>query len=174
MKDQLADASWPKFLHPYPLSEKYFLVAAKPTPQSLWGIYLVDVFDNMVLVKELPGYALLEPIPLRKTPRPPVIPEKVDPARKDATVYIADIYAGQGLQGIPRGTVKSLRVFTYHFAYRGMVTNPEHDRRQRPVGHQAGAGHGAGLRGRLGASSASRPTRPFRSSRWTPKARRCN
>jgi len=124
MKDQLAHASWPKFLHPYPLSEKHFLVAAKPTPQSLWGIYLVDVFDNMVLLKELPGYALLEPVPLRKTPRPPVVPEKVDLSRKDATVYISDIYAGKGLAGIPRGTVKSLRVFSYHFAYRGMVTNP--------------------------------------------------
>ncbi|MGO8745835.1 MAG: SUMF1/EgtB/PvdO family nonheme iron enzyme [Thermoguttaceae bacterium] len=124
MKDQLADASWPKFLHPYPLSEKYFLVAAKPTPRSLWGIYLADVFDNVVLVKELPGYALLEPVPLRKTPRPPLVPEKVDVARKDATVYISDIYAGKGLAGIPRGTVKSLRVFSYHFAYRGMVTNP--------------------------------------------------
>jgi formylglycine-generating enzyme required for sulfatase activity len=124
MKDQLADASWPKFLHPYPLSEKYFLVAAKPAPQSLWGIYLVDVFDNMVLVKELPGYALLEPIPLRKTPRPPIVPEKVDLSRKDATAYVADIYAGKGLKGIPRGSVKSLRVFTYHFAYRDMVTNP--------------------------------------------------
>ena len=124
MKDQLADASWPKFLHPYPLSEKYFLVSARPTPQSHWGIYLVDVFDNMVLLKESPGYALLEPIPLRRTPRPPVVPEKVDLARKDATVYISDIYTGKGLKGIPRGTVKSLRVFSYHFAYRGMVTNP--------------------------------------------------
>ena len=83
MKDQLADASWPKFLHPYPL-EREVLPRGRPSPRrkSLWGIYLVDVFDNMVLVKELPGYALLEPIPLRKTPRPPVIPEKVDLARK--------------------------------------------------------------------------------------------
>ncbi len=124
LKDQLADDSWPKFLHPFPLSDKYFLVAAKPTPQSLWGIYLVDVFDNMVLVKELPGYALLEPIPLRKTPRPPVVPEKVDLARWDGTVYVEDVYAGPGLKGIPRGTVKSLRVLTYHFAYQGMVGNP--------------------------------------------------
>ncbi|MFH1921990.1 MAG: SUMF1/EgtB/PvdO family nonheme iron enzyme [Planctomycetota bacterium] len=123
-KDQLVDASWPKFLHPYPLSEKHFLVASKPRPDSLWGIYLVDVFDNMLLVKEEPGYALLEPIPLRKTPRPPVIPQNVDPARKDAVVYLGDVYTGRGLKGIPRGTVKSLRVFTYHFAYQGMVGNP--------------------------------------------------
>ena len=120
IKDGLTLGSWPKFLHPYPLSEKHFLVACKPQPQSLWGIYLVDVFDNFVLVKEMPGYALLEPVPFRKTPLPPVIPEKVDLARRDALVYLPDIYAGNGLKGIPRGTVKSLRLFTYHFAYQGM------------------------------------------------------
>jgi formylglycine-generating enzyme required for sulfatase activity len=120
IRDGLTLDSWPKFLHPYPLSDKYFLVAARPTPDALWGIYLVDVFDNMLLLKELPGYALLEPIPLRATPRPPVVPEKVDLARQDAVVYLPDIYVGDGLKGIPRGKVKSLRVFTYHFAYQGM------------------------------------------------------
>jgi formylglycine-generating enzyme required for sulfatase activity len=120
IRDGLTNNSWPKFLHPYPLSEKHFLVSCKPTPQSLWGIYLVDTFDNMVLIKELPDHALLEPTPLRKTPAPPIIGEKVDLAKTDATIYISDIYAGDGLKGIPRGTVKSLRVFTYHFAYQNM------------------------------------------------------
>jgi formylglycine-generating enzyme required for sulfatase activity len=119
-KDQLTAGLFPKFLHPYPLSEKHFLVACKPDAQALWGIYLVDTFDNMVLLKQMPGYALLEPVPLQKTPRPPVIPDKVDLSRKDTVVYIQDIYAGEGLKGIPRGTVKQLRVFTYHFAYQGM------------------------------------------------------
>jgi formylglycine-generating enzyme required for sulfatase activity len=124
LKDQLADNSWPKFLHPFPLSDKYFLAAAQPRPGALWGIYLVDVFDNVTLVKELPGFALLEPVPLRPTAPPPVIPGQIDPRRKDATVYIADIYAGPGLRGIPRGAVRALRVISYHFAYRGMVSNP--------------------------------------------------
>ncbi|MDP7135604.1 MAG: hypothetical protein QF437_34275, partial [Planctomycetota bacterium] len=30
------------------------------------------------------------------------------------------IYAGDGLQGIPRGTVKALRLFSYHYAYQNM------------------------------------------------------
>jgi formylglycine-generating enzyme required for sulfatase activity len=89
-------------------------------PQSRWGIYLVDVFDNFLLIKDLPGYALLEPIPLRKTPVPPIIPEKVDLAQTEAVVYIPDIHVGDGLKGVPRGTVKSLRLVTYHFAYQGM------------------------------------------------------
>ncbi|HOX39126.1 MAG TPA: SUMF1/EgtB/PvdO family nonheme iron enzyme [Candidatus Brocadiia bacterium] len=120
IKDGLTAESWPKFLHPYPLSDKYFLVSCKPTPESNWGIYLVDVFDNMTLIKEIPGFALLEPIPLRATKTPPAIPPKVDANRKDALVHMSDIYAGHGLAGVPRGTVKSLRIFTYHFAYHGM------------------------------------------------------
>ena len=118
--DGLTQDSWPKFLHPYPLSQKYFLVSSKPTPTSLWGIYLVDVFDNMLLVAESPAYALLEPVPFRETPSPPVIPDNVDLTRQDAEVYVPDIYIGDGLKGIPRGTVKALRLFTYHFAYHNL------------------------------------------------------
>jgi formylglycine-generating enzyme required for sulfatase activity len=120
IRDQLVDDSWPKFLHPWPLNENYLLVSAKPTPQSPWGLYLADTFDNLLLLAELPGHALLEPTPLSKTSRPPVIPDRVDPQRKDALVYLQDIYQGDGLRGVPRGTVKALRVFAYHWAYRGM------------------------------------------------------
>ncbi|MDD4869183.1 MAG: hypothetical protein PHR77_01385, partial [Kiritimatiellae bacterium] len=51
--------------HPHPLSSKYFLVSMKPTLKSLWGIYLVDVFDNMTLIAESKGEALFEPVPLQ-------------------------------------------------------------------------------------------------------------
>ena len=120
IKDQLVNESWPKFLHPYPLSDKYFLVSSQPTPSSLWGIYLVDVFDNMLLLKEQKGYVLFEPIALRKTKRPPAVPDRIDPASKNAIVYLSDVHAGQGLQGVPRGSVKKLRVFSYNYSYRGM------------------------------------------------------
>ncbi|HUT35687.1 MAG TPA: SUMF1/EgtB/PvdO family nonheme iron enzyme [Planctomycetota bacterium] len=120
IRDGLVNASWPKFLHPYPLSDKYFLVACQPTAKSLWGLYLVDTFDNMLLLHEEPGYAILEPVPLQKTLKPPVIPDKADPKRKDAVVYMVDVYQGDGLKGVPRGTVKKLRIFSYHFAYHGM------------------------------------------------------
>ncbi len=64
IKDTLVNQSWPKFMHPWPLSDKYFLVACKPTRKSEWGIYLADVFDNLFLIREAPGYALTEPIPM--------------------------------------------------------------------------------------------------------------
>jgi formylglycine-generating enzyme required for sulfatase activity len=115
--DTLVDESWPKFLHPYPLSDKYFLVSCKPTPDARWGIYLADVFDNIVPIAEAPGYALFEPIPLRKTPKPPVIPDRVRPDSRDGTVYLVDVYRGQGLKGVPRGAVKKLRLYEFHYCY---------------------------------------------------------
>ncbi len=120
IKDQLVNDSWPKFLHPYPLSETYFLVSAKPTPSSLWGVYLVDIFDNMLLLKEEKGYVLFEPVAKKKTKRPPIMPDRIDPNSKHATVYLADVHAGPGLKGVPRGAVKKLRVFSYNYSYRGM------------------------------------------------------
>ena len=121
IKDNLVDASWPKFLHPYPLSEKYFLVAAKLNTKSSWGIYLVDVFDNIVPICVDRQYDFFEPIGLRKSPRPDVIPDKVDLSQKGAIVYLHDVYAGGGLAGVPRGVVDRLRIVAYEFGYPGMA-----------------------------------------------------
>jgi formylglycine-generating enzyme required for sulfatase activity len=121
IEDKLTEHSWPKFLHPWPLSENYFLVACKPGPDSLWGIYLVDVFDNMVLVKEEEHFALLQPIPLAKRTPPPVLDRKVVSSRKDAMVYMEDVYHSPGMRGVPRGTVKELRVFTYQFGFQTLA-----------------------------------------------------
>jgi len=118
--DGLVNSSWPRFLHPYPLSDKYFLVSCQVNAKSDWSLYLVDVFDNMLLLHAEKGYAMLEPVPFRATQRPPVIPDKVATGRKDALVYMTDIHEGPGLAGIPRGTVKKLRVYEFHYAYNRM------------------------------------------------------
>ena len=122
IRDDLVGDDWPKFLHPYPLSDKHFLVAGWTGPQVAWGIYLADVFDNLVLVREEPGYALLEPVPIRAS---------ADAARDSrsrrpdaATTRWSTCTTstpGPGLEGVPRGTVKSLRVLAYHFGYPGLA-----------------------------------------------------
>ena len=117
--DRLVSDSWPKFLHPHPLGGNYLLVSCQPDAKALWGIYLVDLFDNVTLICEEPGQALLEPHLLQPTPRPPVIPSQTE-AGKPALVKVVDVYEGPGLAGIPRGTVKALRVISYSFSYRGM------------------------------------------------------
>jgi formylglycine-generating enzyme required for sulfatase activity len=118
--DGLVGGRPPRFLHPWPLSDKHFLVSSNAAGGPEWGVYLADVFDNLVLIASEPGYALLEPVPLAPRPRPPAVPDKADPTRTDALVYMTDVYAGPGLKDVPRGTVKRLRLVSYQFAYHGM------------------------------------------------------
>jgi hypothetical protein len=120
VKDQLVKDVWPQFLMPWPLDEKHVLVSCKTGPDALWGIYLIDIFDNMTLIHESPGNSLLEPIALAARSKAPVIPPRIDATKREATVLLADIYQGPGLEGIPRGTVKSLRVVEYYFSMRDM------------------------------------------------------
>jgi formylglycine-generating enzyme required for sulfatase activity len=120
VRDELTAASWPKFAHPFPLSDKYFLVSCKLNSTAPWDLYLVDVFDNLLPLYHVDDYALFEPIPIKARPRPPIIPDQIDPKKNEALVYLVDVYRGPGLSGVPRGAVKRLRLFTYHYAYQGM------------------------------------------------------
>jgi len=121
IKDAAVNEDRPLFLHPYPLTAKHFLVAGLERGAKRWKIYLADVFDNLVPLLEDPEYSLIEPELVRPRKRPPVLADRVDPSRDDAEIYIQDIHSGPGLNGVPRGTVKELRVVGYHFGYRGLA-----------------------------------------------------
>jgi len=106
---------------PWPLSDKYFLVSLKGFSKQKagaggWALCLVDVFDNMTTIYADSKYGIFEPIPLVPRKAPPVL---VDRTRKGApaTIFCTDIYGGRGLVGVPRGKVKRLRVFAYHYGY---------------------------------------------------------
>ncbi len=153
IKDKLVENSFPKILHPYPLSENFIVCSLRMSPnhkfgevqfskdlndyfyedKGSWGIWLVDSFDNMTPIafperdekfeKSAGGVALLEPLPLSPRKRPEVIVDKTDPDLDYGYVFLNDIYKGEGLAGVPRGTVKSLRVFEYFYCYRNMGEN---------------------------------------------------
>jgi formylglycine-generating enzyme required for sulfatase activity len=144
-RDRLVDGVWPHITHPYPIAEsgtnrgagKYFIVAMKQTPYSLWGLYLIDIYDNRTLIYEEDDVALLDPIPLKPQSRPQEIPGRINPSQKMSSVFIQDIYHGPGLADIPRGTVKSLQVVSYEFSPSGT----------RSTGNSVGSG---GIPGTLG------------------------
>ena len=116
VRDRLPDGVFPQFLQPYPLSDKYFIVSMRATEQSLWGLYLVDIYNNITLLAEEEGCAYVEPVLLEKQKSPPVIPDRINLASTTSNVFVQDVYMGNGLKGIPRGTVKKLRVGTYSFS----------------------------------------------------------
>jgi formylglycine-generating enzyme required for sulfatase activity len=111
--DQLASAYEPHFYTPYPLNDKYFLVMINNS------IYLADVFDNLLcLAKGGKEGGYHDPVPLKKRKVPPLIPDRINLDSKQATVVISDIYSGPGLAGVPRGTVKALRIYRYEYGPR--------------------------------------------------------
>ena len=119
------DNRGPLFSEPYPLSEpttgkgagKYFLVDCNPSEPwghgSAYGLYLIDVFGNRVRIYGDPQISCWQPIPLRARPAAPVLPSQNDSASGSetepaGTLVLADVY--RGLHGVPRGTVRYLRV----------------------------------------------------------------
>jgi hypothetical protein len=118
---------WPQsyYANPYPLSETYYLVAwsdrslpphagsaqinDERNPVNALGLYLYDAFGNLELIYRDPEISSMYPIPVRPRTSPPAQPDKTDwdePA--EGRFLVQDVY--RGLPGIPRGSVKSLRV----------------------------------------------------------------
>ena len=56
------------------------------------------------------GPGCFDPMPLGPRERPPVIPPRVDLAQSEGDFFVADVYVGTGMERVPRGTVKCLRV----------------------------------------------------------------
>ena len=125
IKDELVNGVWPQFVKPTPLNDKYFLVSAKLDKDDLWGLYLVDVFDNVTCLRKVEGEGYISPIVVRKNQTPPLIPDRAKLDQKEATVFIQDIYEGEGLKGVPRGKVKELRLHAYEYAY--LKTTSDHN-----------------------------------------------
>ena len=97
--------------------ERYILFGFhEGNPESLWGLYLVDTFDNRTLIAEEENVAYLEPVLMDSRKSPNVIPDRINLASSTSTVFLQDIYEGEGLKGIPRGTVKKLRIGSFSFS----------------------------------------------------------
>ncbi len=124
IRDNLVGSSWPKFITPYPLGTgpqadgagTYFLATVKRQDKAPWQLCLVDIFDNITPILE-GDYAM--PVPVLARSKPPVIPSAVDVAKKTGTALVMDIYKGPGVKGFPKGSIKKLRVGTYHYRYPG-------------------------------------------------------
>jgi hypothetical protein len=107
-----------QFQYPYPVDEDHFLVTlAVPTPAGTLGrfdIYFMDRDGRRELLVEGSGPGeTLSPrqiLPLAARPMPHVRPTTVDYRKTTGTFYLQDVYQGLAVRGVPRGTVKQLRV----------------------------------------------------------------
>lgn len=110
----------------WPLSEKYYLCVYDPMMlpgmggqggkhlPGQYGIYLVDVFGNKELIYRDPEIACQNPVPLRSTVKPPVIPDMslrlAEGQAAEGTMALVSVY--DTLTPWPREMkVKMLRVY---------------------------------------------------------------
>lgn len=120
-----------QFQYPWPLDEETFLVtfcrvgSLKPRQhaEEPFGIYWIDVDGRRELLAGDPTISCNQAVPLAPRARPPIVPSHVDYRQAAGTYFLQDIYRGAGLAGVPRGTVKQLRVVALEFRAAGVGSN---------------------------------------------------
>jgi hypothetical protein len=110
------------FAHPWPVSEEYFLIGwadAKLPPHGRYEdnrnpvnairLYLLDAFGNQELLYRDPELSSVSPLPVASRPRPTTHASLAASANaREGRLFLQDVY--RGLEGVPRGTVKQLRL----------------------------------------------------------------
>ncbi|MBI4601840.1 MAG: hypothetical protein HY721_07750 [Planctomycetes bacterium] len=115
------------FQHPYPMSETEYLVAYAPhgwaRRPALFGIYFMTADGRRELLAWDQAVSCSQPVPLAPRPRPSPWPSTVDYLEATGTYHVQDVYSGDGLEGIPRGTIRRLRVVALDFRAAGIGAN---------------------------------------------------
>ncbi len=103
---------------PWPLSDKYFLVAYSPQPlvwepganaHNALGIYLLDTLGNRELIYRDPRIGSTNPCPLVPRPSPPIVSSLLPANNVDqGEMLLANVYDGLG--DVPAGSITQLRI----------------------------------------------------------------
>jgi hypothetical protein len=120
-----------QFQYPYPLGETKFLVTyttegskiARQGTTKPFGIYYMDIDGNRELLAADPAISCNQSIPLMPRKKPRVRASEVDYRKATGDYFLQDVYTGPGLKGIPRGTIKKLRVVALDFRAAGVGSN---------------------------------------------------
>jgi cytochrome c553 len=106
------------YTHPYPVSDRQFLVSYKVNPSdhyqqvaNAYALYLIDTEGSHRPVYTDPLLSCWHPLPVVARPVPPAIESTRDPyyaARDEAVCVVADVH--QGMEGVAPGTIKWIRI----------------------------------------------------------------
>ena len=116
------------FMYPYPLCEKEYIVSYSAHETRVgskhgYALYLVREDGARELLAHDPDISCNQPVPLAPRPLPLHRADMVDYRRTTGTYYAQDIYAGEGLRDVPRGTIKKLRVVALDYRAAGVGSN---------------------------------------------------
>ncbi len=105
-----------RYRHPYPFDEQAFLASAELKSRNdyynrkYYAIYFVKDDGRKEVLVEWDETDLASPVVLASREKPPVLSSKVDYRKKTGSFSVVDVYEGQSVKGVERGTIKRLRV----------------------------------------------------------------
>ncbi len=120
------------FQYPYPLGDDELLVAYHPLGWQKgrhwnfaprFGVYWMDADGRRELLAADPELPCNQPIPVRSRSAVFQRSSVVDYRKEEGTYYVQDVYTGQSMDGVPRGTVKTLRVVALDWRAAGVGSN---------------------------------------------------
>ncbi len=120
------------FQYPFPLEGNEFLVTYAPfgwdksnkkRGDADFGIYWMDMDGNRELLVYDPQIPCTQPVVLSPRKTKPSISKTVDYLQNNGTFYIQDIYSGNGLSGVARGTIKKIRIVALQYRVAGIGEN---------------------------------------------------
>ena len=99
-----------QYSNPYPFNEKEFLVSRSSQSKVGYGVFFMTTDGRRELLASDPDISCLQAIPVMPRPRPLSRSTTVDYRKKDGVIFMQDAYIGPAIAGIPRGTIKKIRV----------------------------------------------------------------
>ncbi|MBN1444238.1 MAG: hypothetical protein JXA90_16115, partial [Planctomycetes bacterium] len=118
------------FQYPYPISETEYLVTYDPYGWArqpvVFAVYFTTIDGRRELLAADPRISSNQPIPIAPRPVPPLMPSRVDYRQETGVFYVQDIHAGPGLAGVPRGSIRKIRVVALRHRPAGIRSNRNH------------------------------------------------
>jgi hypothetical protein len=118
--------------YPYPIDAEECLVTYAPLGwdkaearrgDADFGIYWMSFDGRRELLAWDARLPCSQPVPLAPRSQPANRMSRVDYTQPAGAFYVQDVYAGTGLAGVPRGTIKRLRVVALQFRAAGVGSN---------------------------------------------------
>lgn len=110
-----------QFRHPYPFSESEFLISYRPDwGVKRFGLYWMNADGERELLHADDRLDVARMATTGRRPEVSVVPNKVDYTKNTGIYYVKDVYQGVGLQGIPRGAAKKIRVVRLDYRAAGV------------------------------------------------------
>lgn len=113
-----------QFQYPFPIDRESFLISYSPlgynTGEPKFAIYWMNMEGERELLVSDRRYSCNQPVIIRSRTKPRLRASHIDYSKETGQYMIQNIYAGNSMVGVKRGTVKKLRIVELMFRNAGI------------------------------------------------------